>query len=666
MKKHHFFLLFCFSLCFLIFSSVTGQTTKDSLLNVLKTLKSDTSKVIILNKICEELRYDNLDSALIIGKEALQLSDKIGYKKGIAFCYKSIGTILYYKGELDIAEEYLNKSLEINIEFKNNREIASCYQRLGVIYDNRGLFTKAIEYDSMALKISLEIGDKSKIAICYNNIGICFSSQGNYEKANDFLKKSFDVFISMDSQKDMQYYYLNMGYISLQIGEYSKAVDYSLNSLKMSEKYGDKRGISSNFLLLGSIFLQNSLFDKAIEYYNKSFEISNKRGDKLMTSLYYLDMGDLYLRKKNYYLAKDFFIKSLNLCSEIGNNKEIAANLMNLGCIYGELGELEKAAEYFNKSFKISKEIGDNNEISIYLINIAEISLNLRKFEETINYASEGLKLAVETNNLPVKEALYINLISAYDSIKDYKNAYYTHKLYKLLSDSLSNINKFKQLTEIEAKYQNEKKGKELEIKEFTIKNKNRIIYITIIGLSLTLILLSIISLLYRNNYRAYRSLVQRNIEIINKEKELQLLKKEGNFNKDVLLIDKKYSASLLSEEQKDNFIKRLELYMETEKVYLSPGLTLEQLSEKTEISKKYLSQIINEKYNMNFNNFINKYRVEEARRILANTSNKIPIKKLCPELGFKSFDSFYKSFEKYTGLTPVKFRISIEKLAPK
>ena len=96
---------------------------------------------------------------------------------------------------------------------------------------------------------------------------------------------------------------------------------------------------------------------------------------------------------------------------------------------------------------------------------------------------------------------------------------------------------------------------------------------------------------------------------------------------------------------------------MNSEKIYLNNRLTIEEVAKKLNTNRTYLSQIINEKFSANFNNFINKYRVKEAQQMLLMDSNKaFTIESIANAAGFHSKSSFNTAFKKFTGLTPSDF----------
>ena len=116
----------------------------------------------------------------------------------------------------------------------------------------------------------------------------------------------------------------------------------------------------------------------------------------------------------------------------------------------------------------------------------------------------------------------------------------------------------------------------------------------------------------------------------------------------------KPYAHSGLKEETAKEYLGSLKVYMKAHKPYLSPKLTLTSLSKQLDISSNHLSQIINERLQMNFSDFINSYRVKEFKdRISSEDSKKYTLLGLALECGFNSKSSFNHAFKKLTGETP-------------
>ena len=108
----------------------------------------------------------------------------------------------------------------------------------------------------------------------------------------------------------------------------------------------------------------------------------------------------------------------------------------------------------------------------------------------------------------------------------------------------------------------------------------------------------------------------------------------------------------------KPELAETLSRWMEDEKPYLIPALTLEKLAGQLHMPARTLSNIINRHFNCNFFEFVNHYRVEEAKRLLADpqSADKNMID-LMYEMGFNSKATFNALFKKKVGMTPSEFR---------
>lgn len=120
----------------------------------------------------------------------------------------------------------------------------------------------------------------------------------------------------------------------------------------------------------------------------------------------------------------------------------------------------------------------------------------------------------------------------------------------------------------------------------------------------------------------------------------------------------KKYEKSSLKPETSERYLKRLLQLMETEKLYLDSGLTISKVAEKLSIPAPHLSQTINERLNQTFIDFINTYRVDEAKRRLLDPARKhYSVLAIAEEVGFNSKSSFNSVFKKHVQMTPSEFR---------
>lgn len=103
--------------------------------------------------------------------------------------------------------------------------------------------------------------------------------------------------------------------------------------------------------------------------------------------------------------------------------------------------------------------------------------------------------------------------------------------------------------------------------------------------------------------------------------------------------------------------IEKLNDLMLNEKLYTQYDLRLDTIADRLYISRKKVSQLINEKFEMNFFEYINTLRIEEAKRML-ETEHDLSVKEIMYSVGFNNKVSFYKAFKNKTGITPTDFKM--------
>jgi AraC-like DNA-binding protein len=118
-----------------------------------------------------------------------------------------------------------------------------------------------------------------------------------------------------------------------------------------------------------------------------------------------------------------------------------------------------------------------------------------------------------------------------------------------------------------------------------------------------------------------------------------------------------KYQKSGLSEEAAGELHAQLKRLMEEEGLYKNSELSINELASRLGVHPNHLSQVINQHEKKNFYDFVNTYRVEELKRLIALQKNRqFTLLSLAHDCGFSSKTSFNRCFKKATGLTPSEY----------
>ena len=94
---------------------------------------------------------------------------------------------------------------------------------------------------------------------------------------------------------------------------------------------------------------------------------------------------------------------------------------------------------------------------------------------------------------------------------------------------------------------------------------------------------------------------------------------------------------------------------MREEKIYKDNFITKDKVAEILGTNRTYLSRIINEQSKLSFTHYVNRFRIEEAIRLLSDPNNETPMKAISAELGIlNSISTFYNLFQSSVGIDPL------------
>lgn len=306
----------------------------------------------------------------------------------------------------------------------------------------------------------------------------------------------------------------------------------------------------------------------------------------------------------------------------------------------------------------------------IYFTHVEKAKVHAMKsdYRQAIEALKQSERIAVDLEMKDCKLEVYGMLSQYYQRLGDHSLREHYYNKYSQLRDTLTNYQQLASVSEME--FRNELKGMEQEMTD--IKRHREVMNIvTLVSLAFLLVLLVLLYLVYKKNReltRSNQSLYQKNVEMLRAEEEERRMRRQlqdkeplhpddiGDNQSDA---DVKYKGSHLSDEDKQQLLARIQEVMDTNQEIFTPDFTLERLATLLGSRYKYVSQVINEHYQQNFNNFLNSYRIKEACKRMGDIENygNYTIEAISESVGFKSRSTFVSSFKRITGLTPSQYQ---------
>ena len=454
--------------------------------------------------------------------------------------------------------------------------------------------------------------------------------------------------------------YRQFGAIKMWAEENDSAIIYFYKSLELLNKINDLNSIASTKSNIATVFYSQGEYDKALKLFNEVLDDFIKLNAIKEQAIVYNNIGKVFQAKKEYKNALKCFFKSIELKDKKLDELSIAYTLSNIGHTYSNCGENLLASKYLTEALDILNYYDDQYSIAITSFYLGEHYVLISDYENADIYLQRSINIASSYDYNSILKDSYLLLSKLHEQHENFKESLKYYKLFESIKDTVQHVVKERILLEFQTKYDTYEKAEEIKrlnvdnnIKEEKLITRTFLLKIFITAFIIVCILILIILFQKRKLSKVYHHLLQQNLNAINTENKLNELKVEIN-----LKTHPEFS-SVPKHELYNNLIKLIENDM----IFIDPNLSLSTLAKELNTNTSYLSKIINDKLNLNFNNFINSYRIKEARKLLSDPKNyTYTIASIAEKVGFRSISVFNKSFKENTGLTPSYFLKSVRK----
>jgi serine phosphatase RsbU (regulator of sigma subunit) len=232
----------------------------------------------------------------------------------------------------------------------------------------------------------------------------------------------------------------------------------------MDEAIGDEDGMLNSYNNIGIIYKELGRHKDAEYYYSKALKLADRKKDPAELSMIYSNLGLLEWQKKNLSKASEYFLMCLTLDKQINDSLGMAKDYGNIGIIYYEEQNYHEALKYHLKAIPIYEKVGDQSGITLFTTNLGSIYEKMNQLDKAEIYSLKGAELAKQNGLKDYLRISYTALSDIYKKRGDYKKAL-EYKVYAVeVKDSLLNEETSRQVSELQAKYETEKKEKEIEL----------------------------------------------------------------------------------------------------------------------------------------------------------------------------------------------------------
>lgn len=366
----------------------------------------------------------------------------------------------------------------------------------------------ALMYGEKGLAISRSLGHRTLEARCLNNIGVVQNQLANYAEAIASHHESLRLSTSNSDSLGVASSFTNLAIVYDIIGDNLKAAENYLGSAKIYELLGNNARLADLWNNLCLFYGDNGEYEQAIKYGNKALEAYQSLGSKSGISSALVNMGNIKRNLKAFNEAHGYYNRALSTCIEANIPFGVMISRLNIGVTYMMEKKEDEALKQFLEALPIAREVDPVYGTSSILNNIAEVYFTKKDYNTAQQYASECLALAKSAQILE-------ELLDVYQILADIHEAKGNHKLsieylkqFNAVRDGVEGKERQDKIAELSARYESEKREKELQLNAQEIEllnrdNKIKTLTNSLLVISLTIVILAaLIYFLYQRNQK--------------------------------------------------------------------------------------------------------------------------------------------------------------------
>jgi serine phosphatase RsbU (regulator of sigma subunit)/Tfp pilus assembly protein PilF len=321
----------------------------------------------------------------------------------------------------------------------------------------------------------------------------------NPKIALKYAKKALSISNKINYEKGRINAFYQLALIYKGNGDYASALMYLIRMEEKAKKIGDKKSIVNANSNMGSVYIFMKNNAKAKQHYEMALKIAEITGDSSLIVSSLSNIGHIYSSMQEYEKAMEINLKILPFLEKTNNQYGLGILYTNIAQIFYRQKKYDVAIRYYTLSKEASLAANDKSSVSISLNNIGSILHEEGKYLEALDFYKQSLKIATDINDNRVMLASSQSISEIYAILGNYEAAYKYHLQYSSVNDILLNEEKTKAIAEMSAKYDIDKKQKEIELlnkeKEkqeavtiVELKRKNTIMFFVFLGFLLVVI----------------------------------------------------------------------------------------------------------------------------------------------------------------------------------
>jgi signal transduction histidine kinase len=250
----------------------------DSLKQLLKTEKKDTSRAMLLTDLAYAYLNSKPDTTLLLAQQALSISKKEGYTKGEAESLNRMGNVFLTTGNYPKALDVYLQSLKKSESIGDKPGIARATGNIGTVYSYQGDYRQSLNYLFKALTLNKNLGRQTSVATALINLGNTYEKLNMLDSAKYYTIQAYNLGVQLNDKARIGLSLNNLGNIYSKMGESAAAMRNYKLSIPYAIETKNDNALCETYLGMAKLFQKAGNADSCLYYAKRSLAIAQNGG----------------------------------------------------------------------------------------------------------------------------------------------------------------------------------------------------------------------------------------------------------------------------------------------------------------------------------------------------------------------------------------------------
>jgi tetratricopeptide (TPR) repeat protein len=344
------------------------------------------------------------------------------------------------------------------------QEKIDLYEKLSLRYMDVEVqdFVRARSYTDSIKLLSEKIDSRKGHFQALYGYGVLAYRQGDYDQAQVDLQAVVQYSKAQGDSVRMREGLFHMAVVDMNLGNYEKSLATLYGLLKNVEEGKDAGKVGMILNSIGTVHDRTNKFNEAVDAYIRAGEMFIKAKLPVRYGMTLQNRANIYLAQKKNVEAGKAYQEALRIFEEAKLPVFVAIVLGNLGRWHVAQNQYDLALSHNQRALMIWRQHNRKHSLANCLINLGITSVKLKQYAQASTYLNEALSIGKEIKVDLLMYEVYSAIQALHLAQNDFKQAYDFYSLANEMKDSLFTESRIKEVNELQAKYETEKKDKQI------------------------------------------------------------------------------------------------------------------------------------------------------------------------------------------------------------